>query len=102
MFGVGFCHGGWRHLLYSYILAQGSRYRCRSRYFFLRLEDIGLGKSYGLYVVVVSKICIVRTLTKSLVVRPCRLTLKVFVGSYNLRQKGSQLMGKVCNLYRVL
>jgi hypothetical protein len=33
-------------------------------------------------------------------VKPCRLTLEVFKGLINLRQKGSQLMGKVCDLYR--
>jgi hypothetical protein len=68
---------------------------------FLRAEGIGLGTSDGLYEVVISNICIVRTLGKSYVVKPCLLTLEVFKGPYNPRQKGSQLMGKVCSLCRV-
>ena len=31
---------------------------------------------------------------------PRLLNLEVFKGLINLRQKGSQLMGKVCDLYR--
>jgi hypothetical protein len=63
---------------------------------------IGFGTSDGRYAMVISSICIVRTLGKSHVVKPCLLTLEVFKGTYNPRQKGSLLMGKVCNLYRVL
>jgi hypothetical protein len=39
--------------------------------FFLRDEGIDLVTSYGLYVVVISKICILRAIRKSLVVRHC-------------------------------
>jgi hypothetical protein len=61
----GICYG-------SYILAQGSRYECRSHGFFLRAEGIGLGTSDGLYAVVIFNIRIVRTLKKSHVVIPCQ------------------------------
>jgi hypothetical protein len=77
MLGAGFGHWEQRHLLCSYILAQGSRYGRRSHDFFLRVEGIGLGTSYGLYVVVISNIRIVMTLGKSHVVRPCQSTLEV-------------------------
>jgi hypothetical protein len=49
---------------------------------------IGFGMSDGLYAMVISNICIVRTLGKSHIVKPCLLTLEVFKGLYNLRQKG--------------
>jgi hypothetical protein len=52
--------------------------------------------------VAISNIRIARTRGKSHVVKPCLLTLEVFKGLYNPRQKGSWLMGKVCNIYRVL
>jgi hypothetical protein len=35
-------------------------------------------------------------------VKPCLLTLVVFEGLIDRVKKGSQLVGKVCNLYRVL
>jgi hypothetical protein len=60
-----------------------------------------LDTSDGLYGVVISNNRIVRTLGKTHVVKPCLLTLEVFKGPYNVRQKGSRLMGKVCNLCRV-
>jgi hypothetical protein len=65
-------------------------------------EGIGFGTSDGRYAMVISNICIVRVLGKSHVVKPCLLTLEVFKGPYNSRQKGSRLMVKVCNLRRVL
>jgi hypothetical protein len=69
MLGAGFGHWD-RGICYgSYILAQGSRYGRRG--IFLRAEGIGLGTSDGLYAVVISNICIVRTLGKSHVVIPC-------------------------------
>jgi hypothetical protein len=39
---------------------------------------------------------------KSYIVKPCCLTLGVFKGLYNPRQKGSRLVGKVCDLCRGL
>jgi hypothetical protein len=71
------------------------------QWLFRRAEGTGLGTSDGLYEVVTSNIRIVMTLGKSYIVKPCLLTLEVFKGPYNPRQKGSQLMGKVCNLCRV-
>jgi hypothetical protein len=55
----------------SYILARGSRYGRRSHDFFLRAEGIDLGTLDGLYAMVISNICIVRTLGKSYIVKPC-------------------------------
>jgi hypothetical protein len=86
-------------LLYS---CSRSRYERCSHAFFLRVKGIGLDMSDDLYVVAISNICIMRTLVKSLVVKPSRLNLEVFKGLYNLRRKGSRLMGKVCNICRVL
>jgi hypothetical protein len=37
---------------------------------------------------------------KGYVVKACRLTLVVFKGLDNPKQKGSRLMGKVCDLCR--
>jgi hypothetical protein len=92
----GICYG-------SYILAQGSRYGCHSHDFFLRVEGIDLGMLDGLYVVVISNICIVRTLGKNHVVRPCQFTLGVINGSRDPRaERESWPMGKVCNFCRVL
>jgi hypothetical protein len=42
------------------------------------------------------------SLCKSYIVKPCRLTLVVFEGLIDPRQKGSRLRGKVCDLCRVL
>jgi hypothetical protein len=42
------------------------------------------------------------SLCKGYVVKPCLLTLVVFEGLIDLRENGSRLVGKVCNLYRVL
>jgi hypothetical protein len=42
------------------------------------------------------------SLCKSYIVKPCLLTLVVFEGLIDSRQKGSRLVGKVCNLCRVL
>jgi hypothetical protein len=42
------------------------------------------------------------SLCKGYVVKPCQLTLVVFEGLINPRQKGSRLVGKVYNLCRVL
>jgi hypothetical protein len=51
-------------------------------------RGIGFGTSDGHYAMVISNIRIVRTLGKSHVVKPCLLTLEVFKGPYNPRQKG--------------
>jgi hypothetical protein len=63
---------------------------------------IGFGMSDGHYEMIISNIRIVRTLGKSHIVKPWLLTLEVFKGPYNPRQKGSRLMGKACNLFIVL
>jgi hypothetical protein len=49
---------------------------------------IGFGTSDSRYAMVISNIRIVRTLGKSHIVKPCLLTLEVFKGLYNPRQKG--------------
>jgi hypothetical protein len=77
MLGADFGHWGRKNLLCSYILTQGSRYMRCSHDFFLRTECIGLGTSDGLYAVVISNICIVRTLGKSHIVRRYQFTLEV-------------------------
>jgi hypothetical protein len=46
------------------------------------------GTSDGHYAMVISNIRIVKILGKSHVVKPCLLTLEVFKGPYNPRQKG--------------
>jgi hypothetical protein len=69
---------------------------------FPEVGGIGFGTSDGRYAMVIFNIRILRTLGKSHVVKPCLLTLEVFKGPYNPRQKGSRLMGKVCNLCKVL
>jgi hypothetical protein len=51
-------------------------------------RGICFGTSDGLYAMVISNICIVRTLGKSHVVKPCLVTLEVLKGPYNSRQKG--------------
>jgi hypothetical protein len=90
----GICYG-------SYNLAQGSRYGHRPTTF-LEVGGIGFGTSDGRYAMVISNIRIVWTLGKIHVVKPCQLTLEVFKGLYNPRQKESWLIGKVCNLCIVL
>jgi hypothetical protein len=42
------------------------------------------------------------SLCKGYVVKPCQLTLVVFEGLIDPRHKESRLVGKVCNLCRVL
>jgi hypothetical protein len=42
------------------------------------------------------------SICKGYIVKPCQLTLVVFEGLIDRGIKGSRLVGKVCNLYRVL
>jgi hypothetical protein len=67
-------------------------------------EDLQKRKApNSLYAMVIYNICIVRTLGKSHVVRPCQITLEVINGqSRSLGRKEITTMGKVCNLCRVL
>jgi hypothetical protein len=93
MLGAGFGHWGTEASILAPIFSLRDLGTCIVTRLFPKGRGIGFGTSDGLYAMVISNIRIVRTLGKIQVVKPYLLTLEVFKGPYNLRQKGITALG---------
>jgi hypothetical protein len=103
--------GTWRVVCFAIVPSMASEHstcsteaRCRGSFVLLLLvtPSVGRGTLFIKLEKPSGRLWTFGNLCKSYIVKPCQRTLGVFKGLYNPRQKGSRLVGKVCDLCRGL